>query len=126
MDEGKKISLKNHSKSNSLKIHVQLSPLIGSSKEINPEIENLSVNASNLKPGKNPNHTTLEESWNLILNKIKFHDINKVEGQAQLSEIEKRLDKYDKAGITNRLKMKAIAIAEIEGERIEMSQSKII
>ena len=87
MEEGKKSAFKSHPKSNSLKIHVELSPLIGSSKELNPETENLSVNASNLKPGKNPNHLTLEESWNLILNKIKFHDVNKVEGLAQLSEI---------------------------------------
>lgn len=75
MGDNKK--LKNPSKS-SLKIHVELSPLMGSSKEMNPENENLSVNASYLKPSKNPNQASLEDSWNSILNKIKFHDINKI------------------------------------------------
>jgi hypothetical protein len=74
---GDKKKLKNPSKSN-LKIHVELSPLMGSSKEMNPENENLSVNASNLKPSKNPNQASLEDSWNSVLKKIKFHDLSKV------------------------------------------------
>jgi hypothetical protein len=45
---------------------------------------------------------------------------------AQLSDIEKRLDRYDKQGIVNRLKIKATVIADIEKEKTEMTESKVL
>lgn len=48
----------------------------------------------------------MKEKWDRILSRIQHHEVEEDKGLELLNSLERRLDKIDKEGITNRLKRK--------------------